>query len=556
MRFLRANALWVLVFLFVVSAVSVLAFVNRVQGRLVSVMALQNAEAYSQAISEFRTLYTSEVVSAVRNKGILVTHDYKERPGAIPLPATLSMLLGKRIGESGSGVKTQLYSDFPFPWRRDGGLKDAFQRSAWAHFEQDPNTSYYRFETVDGRPSLRFATADLMRPSCVQCHNTHPESPKTDWRTGDVRGVLEISLPLDAAVAQTRSGLQGSVALLFVLALASVAGLGLVVHRGRFDASALVLSESRFRQLIEGSVEGILIHRGGMPLFVNQAFASIFGFDTPADLLAFGALDSIIPPPYDGAQGTRKDGSVVWLESVARDIEWEGRPCVQITSVDVSERKRLEGELLAVVANEQRRLGHDLHDGLGQQLTGISLLTKALERELIDKNPELAEQARKIVEHSLEAIRQSRRVVQGLVPVELEARGLARVLEQFAIRASSLFGIAVTVNVADVPDFDLDVALHLYRVVQEAVHNAVRHGHARSVTIETSRDNEMWTLSITDDGEWRETRPNTDEEAEVGMGLRVMQYRAKLIGAALHVEKSGPTRGTSVRCVFASPAVR
>jgi len=91
----------------------------------------------------------------------------------------------------------RLYSDYPFPWRKDGKPADGFERNALDYLTEHKDESYYRFEDFKGRPSLRYATADKMLQSCVNCHNSHPQSPKTDWKVGDVRGVLEVVLPLN-----------------------------------------------------------------------------------------------------------------------------------------------------------------------------------------------------------------------------------------------------------------------------------------------------------------------------------------------------------------------
>lgn len=98
------------------------------------------------------------------------------------------MLLGRRIGEGNLDAQTRLYSDYPFPWRRDeGGPRDNFEQEALKELRRNPDKPFTRIEEFQGRNTLRYATADLMRPSCVQCHNTHPQSPKRDWKTGNVR---------------------------------------------------------------------------------------------------------------------------------------------------------------------------------------------------------------------------------------------------------------------------------------------------------------------------------------------------------------------------------
>ena len=239
-RLLHERTILVLAIMFCTGVAGVLWQVSRVQSNLVASIALQDASLYTQALAEFRTLYTSEVVETVRDHGIEVTHDYATKVGAIPLPVTLSMLLGQRLGAEKSGAQARLYSPYPFPWRQqEGGLQDAFAREAWNALRQHPAKPFYRFEDVQGRRALRYATADLMRPSCVNCHNTHPASLKTDWQPGDIRGVLEIVFPLEVAVAQTSVGLRGTFALMVVMSVFGLSGMALVIGRLRRSSADL-----------------------------------------------------------------------------------------------------------------------------------------------------------------------------------------------------------------------------------------------------------------------------------------------------------------------------
>ena len=220
----------------------VLVHVANMQRDLSERATLDSAELYTRALAEFRALYTSEVVERLRETGIEVTHDFRERPGAIPLPATLSMELGKRIGGQDSRATASLYSAYPFPWRRaEGGLRDAFRREAWEWLSANPDGEFHRFEVQDGREVLRYATADRMRPACVDCHNSHAESPKTDWGVGDVRGVLEISYPLRSLEA---AGLMSNTRTLAVLVLVAALWFGAVAvffSRMRRNAADLEL---------------------------------------------------------------------------------------------------------------------------------------------------------------------------------------------------------------------------------------------------------------------------------------------------------------------------
>jgi serine/threonine protein kinase len=190
---------------------------------LVRSAALESAAQQSKMLDEVNNLYSSAVVERVQTQGIKVTHDYAMRPEAIPLPATLTIDLGKHLGD-----QVRLYSNYPFRSRTDGGPKDDFEREALTRSSQNPDEPFYRFEEFQGRPSLRYATARRMQKTCIDCHNNHPDSTKRDWKEGDVRGVLEIIHPLDRDVARTRAGLQGPFVLMTVIS-GSLLGLTIFV---------------------------------------------------------------------------------------------------------------------------------------------------------------------------------------------------------------------------------------------------------------------------------------------------------------------------------------
>jgi signal transduction histidine kinase len=224
-RFLAQRPVVVVAVLFLAAVAASLAYMQGLQTHLVNIQALQSAELFTEALAEFRTVYTSEVVERIRPGGTEIRYDYLLHEGAAPLPATLTMLLGERIGARGSGGQARLYSAYPFPWAiEDGGLPDDFARDAWEALTRNPEEPFSRVETLGESEVLRYATADLMREACVDCHNTHADSPKTDWQVGDVRGVLEVITPLDAPLAATRSGLVDTAIFMMIMA-----GIGLVV---------------------------------------------------------------------------------------------------------------------------------------------------------------------------------------------------------------------------------------------------------------------------------------------------------------------------------------
>ena len=203
---------------------------SRLSEHLVRSTALEGAAQQSEMLDVVNALYSSKVVDRLQSHGVVVTHDYAARSGAIPLPATFTIESGQEIGrQSKTGMLFRLYSDSPFRSRKDGGPHDDFERTALADLGKNPGKPFYRFESFQGRPSLRYATARMMTADCLGCHNQDPNSTKRDWKVGDVAGVLEIIRPLDRDIARTHQGLRGT-----FLLMATVSGALLVL-------SALVL---------------------------------------------------------------------------------------------------------------------------------------------------------------------------------------------------------------------------------------------------------------------------------------------------------------------------
>jgi len=158
---------------------------------------LTTARAVADQVVTLRTFYTSEVVTRAQAAGMNVDQDFAARRETLPLPATFVKALGTQIAHDYPGMSVRLYSRYPFPRRAPTERYDSFETAALASLEASPATPVSRIEAVNGRLSARYAVADVMRSSCVGCHNTHPESPKKDWKVGDVRGVVEVIVPVE-----------------------------------------------------------------------------------------------------------------------------------------------------------------------------------------------------------------------------------------------------------------------------------------------------------------------------------------------------------------------
>ncbi len=213
---------------------------------------------------------------------------------------------------------------------------------------------------------------------------------------------------------------------------------------------------------------------------------------------------------------------------------------------DITLRKRLEREIIEISGREQRRIGQDLHDSLCQHLAGIGFLGKALERKISSGTQANTEDASEIVSLLDQAITLTRGFARGLNPVRLEADGLMHALSELAANTERFFGVTCRLehNKPILVD-DNAAAIHLYRIVQEALNNAIKHGKADTITIAFERKGLTNILSVKDNG----TGFANPHSHGGGMGINIMNYRASMIGASLDT-RNGKDGGALVICSF------
>jgi len=216
------------------------------------------------------------------------------------------------------------------------------------------------------------------------------------------------------------------------------------------------------------------------------------------------------------------------------------------TGIDITERKQLEKAILEISAREQRRIGQDLHDGLGQHLTGIAFMAKVHEARLAEQKRSEADDAAKLVKLVNEAIHKTRELARGLLPVVSESHGLMSALQVWTAEVEDLFGVSCRLQCeSPVLIHDVTTATHLYHIAQEAVNNAMKHGGARKIVIELKAEQGRGRMAVYDDGKGIVEGP----ERTQGMGLHIMHYRAGMIGGALEVRRDS-AGGTVVACNF------
>jgi PAS domain S-box-containing protein len=334
----------------------------------------------------------------------------------------------------------------------------------------------------------------------------------------------------------------------------------------------VVESEERFRILMEGvsdyaicmlDVNGVVIswnagseriHGYRQPEICGRSFSTFYNLDDrqgnkPAEHLLRAKTEN---RNEDEGWRLRRDGSSFWANVIItslRDDTGMPRGFAHITR-DITELKRLEREVLEISENEQQRIGQDLHDGLGQELTGLAFLSQNLGRKLAAQSlPEAAEEAQRITSLVTRAIEQTRELARGLTPVELGSDGLVAALRSLTDQVQKMCGIPLELRFDDcVRVEDHNAAVHLYRILQEAMTNAARHSAAKRIWLSLQDVNHEITATVEDDGRGIPA----DLSNKKGLGLRLMLYRARMIGATLSILRR-ERGGTLIRCVYRNP---
>ncbi len=320
-----------------------------------------------------------------------------------------------------------------------------------------------------------------------------------------------------------------------------------------------------FLTLAETTREGIILaDTRGRIEFVNPAAERLFGY-RHGELIG-EPLTRLMPPEHANAHDTyvqnylqtgigkiigigrqltamRKNGTRFPIYLSIGDIRTSSARLFAGVILDMSEQQQLQREILQIPVDEQRRIGQELHDGLGQQLTGLGLLATSLLNKASKPEHELA---RRLASGLQDAISQVRALSRGLMPVDIDAAGFMGALQTLIddVRAHSRLSIRLIID-EPVHIADNDCAMHLYRITQEALNNALKHADSSCIEVRLGIEGARGFIAIRDDGRGFDHQQVPND----GLGLRIMQHRCGLIYAQFALSTS-PGDGTEIKCYF------
>jgi two-component system, LuxR family, sensor kinase FixL len=300
---------------------------------------------------------------------------------------------------------------------------------------------------------------------------------------------------------------------------------------------------------------------------VNKSTEKMFGYSE--DELVGNNVKMLIPFPYNihhdnyirnylktgekkiidrrrEIQGLKKDGTIFPIDLGVTEVVWEGNRIFTGVIRDLSSRRVLEQRLIEIGNEERRRIGRDLHDGLGQMLTGIRMLTENLARKLQANALPAAGEVQEIAEMLKEADQYTRTLSRGMVQIDIDKVGLNAAIQNLCKQTTKMTGTKCFItgdNEIEIENHTM--AIHIYRIIQEAISNAVKHGKAGNITVRLSRNMYHTSVSIDDDG----TGFDPAEKEIQGIGLQIMNYRAAMMGGVFEIIRTDEAT-TRVRCII------
>jgi signal transduction histidine kinase len=469
---------------------------------------------------------------------------------------------------------------------RPANAADEWETKALQAFEQGVK-EVSSIEKLDNQNHMRLMRPMVTEQGCLKCH------AEQGYKVGDLRGGISVSVPMAPIQAIARGHALVLSVGHFVLWLLGMGGISFGWQRLKQRIQEYKYAEEQIENLARFPSENpnpvLRVAESGVLLYANKSSGSflakwncqegkcvpenwrqivsevfttgsskrveiehagkIFAFMVVPILDAgyanFYARDITERKQAENDLQKAKDE----LETRVKDRTKELARTVEVLQSEVAERKRLEREVLEISEEEQRRIGRELHDGLQQELVGMTFQCQLLSKRLTTKSLPEAGDATRIHRLLGDAIDHTRAITRMLYPVDLDSEDLISALEQLAARVKRLFHISCqfkckkTITVQNT-----EMAINLYRIVQEAITNAIKHGKADNISISLDASNDRITLTVEDNG----VGLAADYAEGKGMGMRIMKYRSSVIGASLNIRAGAKGSGTLVTCSFES----
>ena len=469
---------------------------------------------------------------------------------------------------------------------RPANAADEWETKALLAFEQGVK-EVSSIEKLDNQNYMRLMRPMITEQDCLKCH------AEQGYKVGDLRGGISVSVPMAPIQVIARGHALTLTVGHLVLWLLGVGGISLGGQRLKQRIQERNYAEEQIENLArfpsENPNQVLRIARNGVLLYANDASGSLLAeWNCQEGKIVPENWRQIISEVFSSGSAKRVEmehagrifafmvvpvADAGYANLYARDIterkqaenglqkahdELETRvqertnelaSTVEVLQTEVAERKRLEKEVLKISEEEQRRIGRELHDGLQQELVGMTFECQLLNKKLTGKSLPEADYTKRMRKLLNDAIDHTRDITRMLYPIDVESKELTLAIEQLATRIEHLFRIscpfkcnkAITVE-------DTEIAINIYRIAQEAITNAIKHGKADNISISLDANADRITLTVKDNG----VGLTADHVETEGMGLRIMKYRASVIGASLNIRADTKGSGTLVTCSFES----
>ena len=354
-----------------------------------------SAESYSNAINSFRSFYSNEILARIHGSDVEVTHDYKDKDNAIPIPATMTHELAKAINRNDPRLNVSIVSEYPFPWRQQRTLSD-FERRANDEFSLKPTSHYAETIKIEGEEYLLYASPMRMSAGCVECHNAHPDTPKDDWRIGDVRGLQIVRLPVGDISSENRLGLAYLIAFIVFSFIGAFSVILWLVNRNQVAFAELNANSDQLQranaelQFLKDAIDKHAIvsiaDREGNITYANELFREVSGYSQEEligknhriiksgeheDAFFANMWDTILDGRIWKGQikNRKRNGDFYWVNSTIVPYLDENSEPFQFIAIrtDITELKKLEEE-----TEESRRFLASITDAIGEGVIAIN----------------------------------------------------------------------------------------------------------------------------------------------------------------------------------------